>query len=56
MARATERGQVLRVPASVDHEIRRFVARCVAEEIRKPEIAVVCDIAVATRLDAAWKL
>ncbi|MFF0545487.1 hypothetical protein ACFYTF_21885 [Nocardia thailandica] len=56
VASATKRGQLLRVLASVDHEIRRFVARYVAEEIRKPEIAAVRDIDVATRLDAAWKL
>lgn len=56
VASATKRGQLLRVLASVDHEIRRFVARYIAEEIRKPEIAAVRNIDVATRLDAAWKL
>ncbi|MGS2806418.1 hypothetical protein [Nocardia sp. MW-W600-9] len=44
VASATKRGQLLRVLASVDHEIR------------KPEIAAVRNIDVATRLDAAWKL
>ncbi|GGN75103.1 hypothetical protein GCM10011610_19140 [Nocardia rhizosphaerihabitans] len=56
VASATKRGQLLRVLASVDHEIRRFVARYIAGEIRKPEIAAVRNIDVATRLDAAWKL
>ncbi|WP_280347115.1 hypothetical protein [Nocardia neocaledoniensis] len=56
VASATKRGQLLRVLASVDHEIRRFVARYIAQEIRKPEIAAVRNIDVATRLDAAWKL
>ncbi|WP_245567356.1 hypothetical protein [Nocardia vinacea] len=56
VATATKRGQLLRILASVDHEIRRFVARYLATEIRKPHIAAVRDIDVAARLDAAWKL
>ncbi|MEV4130115.1 hypothetical protein [Nocardia sp. NPDC049707] len=56
VATATRRGQLLRILASVDHEIRRFVARYIATEIRKPHIAAVRDIDVAARLDAAWKL
>ncbi|WP_433682860.1 hypothetical protein [Nocardia sp. CA-119907] len=56
VATATKRGQLLRILASVDHEIRRFVARYIATEIRKPHIAAVRDIDVAARLDAAWKL
>ncbi|WP_051021258.1 hypothetical protein [Nocardia araoensis] len=56
VAAATRRGQLLRVLASVDHEIRRFVARYIRAEIRKPHIAAVCDIDVAQRLDEAWKL
>ena len=56
VAIATKRGQLLRILASVDHEIRRFVARYIATEIRKPHIAAVRDIDVAARLDAAWKL
>jgi hypothetical protein len=56
VATATRRGQLLRILASVDHEIRRFVARYVAREIRKPHIAAVREIDVATRLDAAWKI
>ena len=54
VATATRRGQLLRLLASVDHEIRRFVARYIANEIRKPHIAAVRDIDVAVRLDAAW--
>lgn len=56
VATATKRGQLLRILASVDHEIRRFIARYIATEIRKPHIAAVRDIDVASRLDAAWKL
>ncbi|WP_227980042.1 hypothetical protein [Nocardia spumae] len=54
IATATRRGRLLRLLAGVDHEIRRFVARYVATEIRKPHIAAVRDIDVAVRLDAAW--
>ncbi|MFI9634419.1 hypothetical protein ACIHAX_17200 [Nocardia sp. NPDC051929] len=56
VAAATRRGQLLRVLAGVDHEIRRFVARYISAEIRKPHIAAVRDIDVAQRLDDAWKL
>ncbi|WP_280412230.1 hypothetical protein [Nocardia asiatica] len=56
VAAATKRGQLVRILASVDHEIRRFVARYVSAEIRKPHIAAVRDIDVARRLDEAWKL
>ncbi|MFD8249825.1 hypothetical protein [Nocardia sp. NPDC059691] len=56
VAAATRRGQLLRVLAGVDHEIRRFVARYISAEIRKPHIAAVRDIDVAQRLDEAWKL
>ncbi|MEU7633224.1 hypothetical protein AB0C34_25135 [Nocardia sp. NPDC049220] len=56
VAAATRRGQLLRVFVGVDHEIRRFVARYIATEIRKPHIAAACDIDVARRLDDAWKL
>ncbi|MFI5778007.1 hypothetical protein [Nocardia sp. NPDC051570] len=52
----TRRGQLVRIVAGVDHEIRRFVARYIAKEIRKPHIAAARDIDVAGRLDAAWKL
>ncbi|MBF6178256.1 hypothetical protein [Nocardia otitidiscaviarum] len=56
VASASRRGELLRILASVDHEIRRFVARYLAEEIRKPHIVAATDIDVAARLDAAWKL
>ncbi|MTE15326.1 hypothetical protein [Nocardia aurantiaca] len=56
VASATRRGELLRILASVDHEIRRFVARYIADEIRKPHIRAATDIDVAARLDAAWKL
>ncbi|MEU7764395.1 hypothetical protein AB0B25_04650 [Nocardia sp. NPDC049190] len=56
VAAATRRGQLLRGLISVDHEIRRFVARYIATEIRKPHIAAARDIDVARRLDEAWKL
>jgi hypothetical protein len=56
VAAATKRGQLLRILASVDHEIKRFVARYICAEIRKPHIAAVRDIDVARRLDEAWEL
>ncbi|MEU4342261.1 hypothetical protein AB0H00_13495 [Nocardia sp. NPDC023852] len=56
VASATRRGQLLRILASVDHEIRRFVARYISTEIRRPHIAAARDIDVARRLDEAWKL
>ncbi|PXX68724.1 hypothetical protein DFR70_102409 [Nocardia tenerifensis] len=56
VATDTIRGQLLRILASVDREIRRFVARYIAKEIQKPHIAAARDINVAERLDAAWKL
>ncbi|MFC9436865.1 hypothetical protein [Nocardia sp. NPDC057030] len=56
VATDTIRGNLLRVFASVDQEIRRFVARYIAKEIDKPHIAAARDINVAERLDAAWKL
>ncbi|OJF82697.1 hypothetical protein [Nocardia seriolae] len=56
VASATRRGELLRIVASVDHEIRRFVARYIATEICKPNIQAATAIDVAARLDAAWKL
>ncbi|NNH69907.1 hypothetical protein HLB23_08525 [Nocardia uniformis] len=56
VASASRRGELLRILASVDHEIRRFVARYLAEEIRKPHIVAAIDIDVGARLDAAWKI
>ncbi|MCU1643291.1 MAG: hypothetical protein JWN03_3566 [Nocardia sp.] len=56
VASASRRGELLRILASVDHEIRRFVARYIATEICKPNIQAATDIDVAARLDAAWRL
>ncbi|WP_405160978.1 hypothetical protein OG203_32040 [Nocardia sp. NBC_01499] len=56
VATDTIRGNLLRILASVDQEIRRFVARYIAKEIDKPHIAAARDINVAKRLDDAWKL
>lgn len=56
VAAGTKRAQLLRVLVGVDHVIRRFVARYIATEIRKPHITAVLDIDVASRLDQAWRL
>ncbi|WP_067816935.1 hypothetical protein [Nocardia inohanensis] len=56
VASASRRGELLRILASVDMEIRRFVSKYIAAEICKPNIQAATDIDVAGRLDAAWKL
>lgn len=48
------RGEVLRVVAGVDAEIRRFIAAYVADEIDSPQSQSAKIIDVAERLDAAW--
>ncbi len=48
------RGEVLRVVAGVDGEIRRFIAKYVADEIDSPPSQKAQNIDVAERLDAAW--
>jgi hypothetical protein len=48
------RGELLRVLAGVDAEIRRFIAAHVAGEIDSPESVKAKVIDVAGRLDAAW--
>ncbi len=48
------RGELLRVLAGVDAEIRRFIAAHVAGEIDSPESVKAKVIDVADRLDAAW--
>ncbi|MGH3563160.1 MAG: hypothetical protein ACRDTN_15595 [Mycobacterium sp.] len=48
------RGEVLRIVAGVDGEIRRFVAKYVADEIDSPPSQQAQNIDVAERLDAAW--
>ncbi|POX80496.1 hypothetical protein [Mycobacterium kansasii] len=49
------RGEVLRILAGVDGEIRRFIAQYVAEEIDSPQSQAAQVIDVATQLDTAWK-
>jgi hypothetical protein len=48
------RGEVLRVLAGIDAEIKRFIAAHVAGEIDSPESQKAKVIDVADRLDAAW--
>ncbi len=48
------RGEVLRIVAGVDAEIKRFIAAHVAGEIDSPESQKAKIIDVAERLDAAW--
>lgn len=56
VAAGTKRAQLLRHLVGVDEEIRRFVATYLATELRKPHIAALLDVDVATRLDQAWAL
>lgn len=49
------RGEVLRILAGVDGEIRRFIAQYVAEEIDSPQSQAAQVIDVAAQLDTAWK-
>ena len=48
------RGEILRIVAGVDSEIRRFIAAHVAEEIDSPASQQAKIINVADRLDSAW--
>lgn len=48
------RGELLRIVAGVDAEIRRFIAAHVAGEIDSPASVKAKVIDVAERLDAAW--
>lgn len=48
------RGEILRVVAGVDAEIRRFIALYVAEEIDSPASDEAKIIDVAKELEAAW--
>ena len=48
------RGEVLRILAGVDGEIRRFVAAYVAEEIDSPQSQAAQVIDVAHQLAEAW--
>ena len=48
------RGEVLRILAGVDGEIRRFIAQYVADEIDRPHSQAAQVIDVAHQLDQAW--
>jgi len=48
------RGEVLRILAGVDGEIRRFIAHYVADEIDSPKSQAAQVIDVAHQLDTAW--
>jgi hypothetical protein len=50
----TIRGEVLRIVAGVDTEIRRFIAQYVAEEIDSPQSQAAQVIDVAEQLDQTW--
>jgi hypothetical protein len=49
------RGELLRVVAGVDGEIRRFIAQYVDDEIETPESQAAQVIDVAQQLDQTWK-
>src|SRR5277367_5969981 len=49
------RGELLRVVAGVDGEIRRFIAQYVDDEIDTPESQAAQVIDVAQQLDQTWK-
>ncbi|HEX4393345.1 MAG TPA: hypothetical protein VH084_17650, partial [Mycobacterium sp.] len=49
------RGELLRVVAGVDGEIRRFIAQYVHDEIDAPESQAAQVIDVAEQLDQTWK-
>jgi hypothetical protein len=51
----TIRGELLRIIAGVDGEIRRFIAHYVAEEIESPQAQKAQVIDVAEQLDQTWK-
>ena len=48
------RGELVRIIGGVDTEIRRFIARHVADQIDSPESQAAQVIDVAERLDEAW--
>lgn len=48
------RGEILRILAGVDGEIRRFIAQYVADEIDAPESQAAQVIDVAEKLTEAW--
>lgn len=54
VASSSLRGEVLRILAGVDGEIRRFIAQYVAEEIDAPHSQAAQVIDVAHQLEQAW--
>jgi hypothetical protein len=48
------RGELLRIIAGVDGEIRRFIAQYVSEEIESPQSQAAQVIDVAEQLDKTW--
>jgi hypothetical protein len=48
------RGEVLRILAGVDGEIRRFIAQYVKDEIDSPASQAAQIIDIATQVDTAW--
>jgi hypothetical protein len=48
------RGELLRIVAGVDAEIRRFIAQYVNEEIDAPQSQAAQIIDVAEQLDQTW--
>jgi hypothetical protein len=48
------RGELLRIIAGVDGEIRRFIAQYVSEEIESPQSQAAQVIDVAEQLDQTW--
>lgn len=50
------RATFVSVAADVEGELRKFVAKYVAREIEKPEIAAARTIDVGARIDGAWKV
>lgn len=49
------RATVVSIAADIEGEFRKFVAKYVAREIEKPEIAGARTIDVAGRIDGAWR-
>ena len=49
------RATVVSIAADIEGEFRKFVAKYVAREIEKPEIASARTIDVAGRIDGAWR-
>ena len=54
VASTSLRGELLRIVAGVDAEIKRFIAKYVRDEIDKPVSKKAQVIDVAKRLDEAW--